>query len=146
MIFSVWINRLIFLFSVLGLILTMYLAYEYSLPTAVTCPIAGTGCETVRLSYYAKFGGISIPYLGILFYFTMALTSILHTTTKFRKYIFYFHFSASLAAFLFGVYLTYLEALVIHAYCFWCMTSFIISALVLIFSTAHLVIWRRQHE
>jgi len=40
-----------------------------------------------------------------------------------------------LFGFLFGVYLTSLEAFVIKAFCFWCMVSFIISGFLLALAT-----------
>lgn len=124
-------NRLIFIFSLLGFAVSSFLLYEYSLAGPILCP-TGAGCDIVRASPYSKFLGISIPILGVIFYLTMAILSVVHShdlPTKLVKKL------QLLFAFLgvgFGVYLTYLEAFVIGAFCFWCVISFIISLVILL--------------
>lgn len=126
------VNQGIFLLSLLGLFVSTFLAYEYSLNGPITCPITGVGCDIVRASAYANFFGIPIPYLGMAFYLTMAILSVFKSHYQERKLIFKAQFWFALAGSLFGVYLTFLEAFVINAFCFWCVTSFIISLLILI--------------
>lgn len=125
------VNRTIFILSLLGFFVSSFLAYEYLQPTPIVCPITGTGCEAVKLSAYSKFFGISIPYLGIAFYFFMASLCVL-TSHKFNKLVYQLQFLATLVAFLFSVYLTYLEGFVIKAYCFWCLTSALITTIILV--------------
>lgn len=114
-------NRAIFVFSLAGLIVSSFLLYEYNLQGPVICPI-GTGCDVVRASPYSSLLGISMPILGIIFYLTMAVLSIVR---KLQLLV-----AASGVAF--GVYLTFLEAFVIRAFCFWCVLSFIISIAILV--------------
>src|SRR5205814_1987604 len=116
------INRVIFFFSLIGLVISAFLAYEYLQPTPVVCPLGGTGCEAVRKSEYSNLFGISIPYLGVLFYSFVAIISIF-LTQSYQKIIDQFRALSSFFAFLFGIYLTYLEAFKIHDYCFWCVSS-----------------------
>lgn len=123
------INRLIFGFSILGLVISAFLAYEYLLPTPIICPITGNGCELVRNSEYSAILGISIPYIGVLFYTALAIVSI-WLSQNFNKLINNLRFLSALFAVIFGIYLTYLEAFVIHAYCFWCVCSFIVSIII----------------
>ena len=111
------LNRIIFIFSLLGLSVSAFLFYEYNLAGSVACPI-GQGCEIVRTSPYSNFLGISIPVWGLFFYFLLAFFSV------FR--LFKLQFLFALGGFAFGVYLTFLEAFVIGAFCFWCVLSFII--------------------
>lgn len=125
------INRLIFFFSIVGLAVSAFLAYEYLQPTPVICPITGNGCELVRNSEYSAILGISIPYIGVLFYTTFAFISI-WLSQNFNKLINNLRALAALFAVLFGVYLTYLEAYVINAYCFWCVCSFIVSIVIFV--------------
>lgn len=123
------INRLIFLSSIIGFAVSFFLAYEYNQSGPVPCPVGGNGCELVRQSEYSSLFGIFIPYYGIVFYLVIAGLCVWLV----NKYIRLFDFARlaiSFTGFLFGVYLTYLEAFVIKAYCFWCVTSFIISTLI----------------
>ena len=125
------INRAIFGLSILGLIISAYLAYEYSLSTPIGCPIGG-GCETVRQSAFSSMFGIPIPYFGIAFYLSLAIFSITRVLDLFDGKIKFLIRLIAVVGFLFGAYLTFLEAFVIHAYCFWCVSSFIISTLILV--------------
>ncbi len=122
-------NRLIFIFSLLGLAVTAFLAYEYNQSGSIVCPITGTGCDTVRSSDFSKFLGIDLPYLGLVFYVVMASLSIWLTQNYDRR----INLSRLLVGFsgvAFGVYLTFLEAFIIKAYCIWCIASFIVSIII----------------
>ena len=124
------INRIIFILSLLGLFISAFLAYEYSLSSPVICPIAGAGCEIVRKSIYSSLFGISLPYFGIAFYLVIAILSII-LANKYIKRISDLRILGSFFGFAFGVYLTLAEAFLIKAYCIWCIISFIISILIL---------------
>lgn len=124
------LNRIIFVFSILGLIISAFLTYEYLQPTPVVCPLTGNGCELVRKSEYSQILGISIPYIGIIYYFLTAIVSI-YLSQNYKKIFDKLRLFAAFLSFMFGVYLTYLEAYVIKAYCFWCISSFVISIIIL---------------
>lgn len=119
-------NRLVFILSLLGLLVSSFLLYEYNLSGPVICPI-GTGCDIVRASSYSYFLGMSIPVLGIAFYLVMAGLSVARSWKSSEKMLLRLQLLAGAAGVGFGVYLTYLEAFVIKAFCFWCVLSFIIS-------------------
>ncbi|MBI4038037.1 vitamin K epoxide reductase family protein [Candidatus Daviesbacteria bacterium] len=129
------VNMAIFILSLLGLFVSTFLAYEYSLNGPMTCPITGSGCDIVRSSIYANFLGIPIPYLGMAFYLTMAILSVFKSHYQERKLIFKAQFWFALAGVIFGVYLTFLEAFVIKAFCFWCVVSFMISVAILVLAS-----------
>lgn len=134
-------NRLVFIFSLLGLLVSAFLLYEYSLNGPVVCPI-GTGCDTVRTSPYSQFLGISIPVLGIAFYLAMAILAVVHTHELPTKLIRKLQLLGAVSGVGFGAYLTYLEAFVIRAYCFWCVLSFIISLMIL----ASIILGRKEPD
>lgn len=133
-------NRLVFIFSLLGLLVAGYLFYEYSFNGQFICP-TGTGCDIVRASPYAKFFGISIPVLGIIYYLVMAFLSVVHSHDLPTRLVHKLRFLIAISGVGFGIYLTYLEAFVIKAFCFWCVTSFIISVIILL-----LIIMTRKYE
>lgn len=133
-------NRLIFVFSLLGLAVVSILLYEYNLSGPVICPI-GNGCDIVRNSPYSNFLGISLPILGIIFYVFMTGLSIWRTHNLRDVRFLGLQLLSALVGFVFGVYLTFLEAFVIKAYCFWCVLSFIISGVILLFAVLS---WKRS--
>ncbi|MBI2314750.1 vitamin K epoxide reductase family protein [Candidatus Daviesbacteria bacterium] len=124
-------NRLVFILSLLGLLVSGFLLYEYSINGPVYCPVGG-GCDIVRSSPYSQFLGISIPILGVAFYVGMAILSVIHTHQLPTKLIRKLQLLGATSGVGFGVYLTYLEAFVIGAFCFWCILSFIISLALLL--------------
>lgn len=119
-------NRLTFIFSLLGFGVASFLFYEYSFNGPIFCP-TGQGCEIVRASSYSHIAGIPVPILGVAYYFTMAALSVVHSHQLSHKLVRKLQLLAAAAAVAFGIYLTFLEAFVIRAYCFWCVVSFIIS-------------------
>lgn len=119
-------NRLIFILSLLGLAVSAFLFYEYTFSTTMLCP-TGKGCDIVRASPYSSILGIPMPILGIVFYLAMAILSVIHSHELPTKIVRRLQFLIALIGVSFGVYLTYLEGFVIKAFCFWCVTSFIIS-------------------
>lgn len=123
-------NRLVFILSLLGLAVAAFLLYEYNFASSMICPTGG-GCDIVRVSPYSSFFGISIPVLGVIFYLFMAVLSVLRSHNLDNTLIKNIKLVVGAMGFTFGLYLTYLEGFVINAYCFWCLLSFIISAVIL---------------
>lgn len=119
-------NRLVFILSLLGFAVSAFLFYEYTFSGAVLCPV-GRGCDIVRASPYAYIFGIPIPLLGLVFYLAMAILSVVHSHDFPTKLVRKLQLLVGFSGVGFGIYLTYLEAYVIKAFCFWCVTSFIIS-------------------
>lgn len=121
--------RYSFILALAGLLIASFLAYEYNFTGPIPCLIGGGGCDVVRSSQYAKFLGVSVPYLGILYYLGVAFGSILciqSESTVLKKLFQLFTFSG----FIFSLYLTYLEGFVIKAYCFWCLISLLIATFI----------------
>lgn len=124
-------NRLVFIFSLLGLLVAAFLFYEYNVSGSIVCP-TGAGCDIVRASSYSRFLGISIPVWGIAFYLGMAILSVVASQKTFAKIVWKLQLLGAVAGVGFGVYLSYLEVFVIRAICFWCVLSFIISVAILL--------------
>lgn len=131
MLFNSLANRSIFFLSLIGLAVSMFLVYEYNQSTPVICPITGSGCEQVRQSDYAHLFGIDLPYYGIVFYLWIAGTSV-WLTQHYNKRLIILRTLASILGVIFGIYLTFLEAFIIKAYCIWCLTSFLISVTIMV--------------
>lgn len=123
-------NRLIFILSLIGLAISAFLFYEYTFAGSVMCPL-GQGCDIVRASPYSYIFGIPLPFPGLLFYLVMAVLAVVGSHELPVKIVKKLQFLIALSGVVFGVYLTYLEAFVIKAYCFWCVLSFTISVIIL---------------
>lgn len=133
-------NRLVFIFSLLGLFVSAFLFYEYNISGPIVCPVGG-GCDVVRASQYSHFLGISIPILGIIFYLFVAALSLFRAQHLSKK-LANLQIITILSGVGFGMYLTFLEIFVIQAICFWCVLSFIITLVILL--SAFLGRWRKD--
>jgi len=124
---------LIPILSVVGLAVASYLAYvEISHVKAICGPIGA--CNVVQASPYAKILGIPVAILGMANYIAII---ILWGGQKFLKLplahlamlgLIILTYSGTI----FSIYLTLLELVVIQAVCAWCMSSAIISTMLML--------------
>ncbi len=117
-----------------GLVVSGYLAYvEMTRVTAVCGPVGD--CNTVQSSSYAQILGIPIALLGALNYVTVGLLWLAQRLENNRgQWAKRGLLALTIFGALFSVYLTALELFVIHAVCAWCLTSAIVTTLLMILS------------
>lgn len=121
------INRQIVItaFAWVGLLVSAYLWYEYAQPHAIGCTL--TDCQAVRASAYSKIFGVDMPIFGFFYYLVMVLYLgyLILKKKNFVKNVMERKLFVVYAAigFVFSMYLTYLEAFVIDAFCQWCLIS-----------------------
>lgn len=125
-------NRFIFFFALLGLLISAFLIYEQNSASAITCPIFGRGCQTVWSSPYSTIYGVSLSVVGMGFY-SLILATVVARSISSQKVIIQIQFSLALIGLVYSLYLTYLEAFIIKAFCFWCLAS--LAVIIAIFIT-----------
>ncbi len=110
--------------SLLGLFDSLYLLYTYTSPSRPMVCI-GTGCDAVRASAYSTLWGVSMPAYGVLGYLLLAIVIIAGSLFSglIARWLRYALAGMTGFGFIFSLYLEYLQAFVIHAYCAWCVTS-----------------------
>jgi protein-disulfide isomerase len=117
-------KSLTLLLSLLGLFASLYLLWVYASPWR---PMAclGSGCDAVRSSEYSRLGGLPVPLYGVVAYSILALLLFAEALASARlaRLIHYALGGITGAGWLFSIYLSYLEAFVIHAWCAWCVVS-----------------------
>lgn len=114
--------------SAVGLTDAAYLTITHYTNTLVPCSFS-KGCETVLRSSYSELFGIPVAALGVVFYLVMLIASVFFVTNK--KY----HWALSVWGLIgFGstVYLFYIQAVVLHAFCQYCLLSAATSTLTFI--------------
>jgi uncharacterized membrane protein len=122
-----------------GMIDSGYVAINSLMHFIVPCGIA-KGCDEVLNSPYARIRGISIAWGGLAFYISMAFGGIFAAYGFDR--ILRLTLPITILAFAFTLYLFYLQAFVILAFCDYCL----LSALLVTLSLAlHLVVraWKK---
>lgn len=127
--------------ALIGLFDSLYLAFERAAGGNILCPTGG-GCETVAASPYALlFDLIPVAYVGVAGYaalFALAMLAIYRDRVAGIALPLVI-LALSTAGTLFSAYLVYLQVAVIHAICFWCMTSALSQTLIW---AAALIDWR----
>ncbi len=122
--------------AVIGIVLTAYLVREHYAPTGSSfCDInSRLNCDVVNKSDYAAILGVPVALLGLLFYLAVLalaaapakLVKRLGADEELRRMLF---LGAAILGLLFTLYLTGVEAFVLHVFCPLCLGS---AALVLI--------------
>jgi uncharacterized membrane protein len=126
------------LLAVAGIGVAAYLTYTHYNQGALVCGVGD--CETVQASRYAKLFGIPIAVLGFAMYLgVLALLIVRHVRPARADVATVAMFGTLLAGSIYAAYLTYLEIWVIEAVCHWCVTSAIISVLLLLVEGARLM-------
>ncbi len=126
---------LLLAFSLLGLFDALYLLWVYTSPSRpIVC--LGTGCDAVRASSYARPFGVPMPVFGVAAYLVLGLLVVAENLSSQRlgRTFQYAVICISGGGFLFSLYLTSLEAFVIHAWCAWCVTSAIVVTCIFVLS------------
>lgn len=133
-----WLIRIL---CVLGLGVSGYLTVTHLADTDPYCGSAH-GCADVQNSPYSEVAGIPVAAIGMIGYVLLLILSLLRGRlgANLDIYLPVLSFGAALIGVLYSGYLTYLEASVIGAWCYWCVTSALIITAIWILSIVD--IWR----
>lgn len=121
----------IIFFALLGVILTIYIHYKKSTNQPMVCPLNGK-CEQVIHSEFSKFLGIPVELMGMVYYAITALAYILFMLLPAQDMalLMVAFFGISTSAFLFSVYLIFIQFFSLRMHCTWCLGSAGISMLI----------------
>jgi uncharacterized membrane protein len=117
--------------ALIGLLISIYLTlHKYGYIGQLIC---GTGsCETVQTSKWAVLFGVPVPVLGVVGYLVILVLAIisLQPSLHHSRAMSLVLFIVADGAFMFSLYLSFLEQFKIHAWCRWCIGSAVISVLI----------------
>jgi len=129
--------------ALLGFLLAMYLwLWKIGLLGGIAC---GTGsCETVQFSEHAVMFGVPVAFFGVVGYLGLLIVSLVGLQPAWidRREPAILLAGISGVGVAFSAYLTYLEAVVIEAWCRWCLVSAVIIGMILLVALAEL--WTRR--
>ena len=114
------LNRIIFILSIIGIILAIYVLQSFLRQSPIVC--LNSGCETVRKSSFSYIFGIPVPAFGLIGYTLLAILTFLRTTSKDIRLS---QWIVGIATFgiVFVSWFTYTEIFIIKAICTWCAVS-----------------------
>ncbi|MCK5026807.1 MAG: vitamin K epoxide reductase family protein [Candidatus Pacebacteria bacterium] len=120
--------------SALGLLIAGYLTVRHFQHAQIgVCPVFGDGCDIVTSSKYSVlFGFLPLALLGVFYYLTIFTAQTIYAFSGNKTVLEFSAYISTMGA-LFSVYLLYLQGFVIGAYCFYCVSSAIVSLLIFLF-------------
>lgn len=116
----VFYNRIIFLLSVVGLLIAIYVFQSFIRQSPIVC--VNTGCEEVRKNPASYIYGIPVPGFGLVGYLLLGILSFGRTVSDNKKLLSWI-LGISLFGVLFVLWFTYTELFIIKAVCTWCAIS-----------------------
>ncbi len=118
---TVALNRTIFVISLLGVIIAVYVLQGWLRNSALIC-LNGSECTTVAKSALSHPFGIPVPAVGLIGYAFMTILAFLRTMSNDKRLLW-----GILGMGAFGVcfvtWFTYTELFLIRAVCTWCAVS-----------------------
>lgn len=122
-------STLIILLASVGFVIAFYIHHKTRSGEKMVCYIGGD-CGNVIHSEYAKFFGIPNTALGMVYFAALALAHAAHVVYPWLNTPFFIFgiLSVTALAFLFSLYLVFIQAFAIKDWCEWCLTAAAISA------------------
>jgi len=115
------LNRLMFILSIAGCIMGIYVLQSFLRQTGIVC-LTGGGCEAVRKSALAYPLGIPVPAVGVLGYAILITLTFLRTIKENKKLLLGIIGMATFGI-CFVSWFTYTEIFLIKGICMWCAIS-----------------------
>ena len=107
-------------FAIVGLIDALYLTWHHYTAEEVPCGLTG-GCEMVLTSIYATFHDIPIAIFGAASYLVALVFGLIAVSG--RRWAWWLYGLQTLVMASFSVWLIYVQANYIHAFCQFCLLS-----------------------
>lgn len=118
----------IILLALWGLFTTFRIYIKKKSPEPMVCPL-GADCHAVVKSEFSSFFGIGLEVFGAAYYgmIIIAYSLAIFVPSIFNDWATFILFGFTMSAFLFSVYLTFVQAFLIKSWCSWCLISASIS-------------------
>lgn len=128
---------------IIAILISGYLSYLKITNEHAACIVGELfDCGTVLNSVYSEYQGIPIAWMGLAVNIIILVTLFLEPRISFvEEYAVPFLFGLILAAFVISVYLVYLQAFVIGAYCPWCLSHEALVTVMFIAASQRAWIW-----
>ena len=144
--FRLSLRTISLLLIAVGIIVSGYISYTTLTKTAIQCVQgAGFNCEVVQSSVYSKLAGIPVAYLGLATYLFLGALLLLENRIEFlQNNGVMIVFGITLFAFLYSMWLVYVQAALLEAFCPWCLTHE--AVMTLLFIVSGMRMWKSLRE
>lgn len=112
------------IFGLAGLCVAGYVLIKKKTAQPMVCPLNGE-CDMVTSSKYSKFFGIAVEKLGVLYYGLIVVVYALHNLIPWllSDTVLFLMTGVTIGAFIFSLYLIFIQAFVLKKWCTWCLFS-----------------------
>lgn len=117
----------IIIFAIAGVSLTWYIIKIKNKGQSLICPL-GKSCDSVVHGRFSKFFGIKNEIIGLLYYVTITLVYVATLIFNVPQNIIFYILLVSSLAFIFNIYLVFVQLILLKKWCTTCLGSFIASA------------------
>ncbi len=120
--FTLWHAFLVTI--VLGLFISGYLSYTRLSNTATACAANSVfNCDYVTNSLYSQLFGVPVAYLGFAVYVILGVLALFENRVSFlREYGIFLQFGLALFAWMFSMWLVYVQFFLLQTLCPWCLS------------------------
>ena len=125
---SVW-RGIYFTLALVGFSDAVYLTIKHFYQADAGC-LLSEGCDAVLKSEFSSFMGIPLAYMELVYYLLIVIGITAYHQTR-KSDILKGLFLLNLSGFAFSLWLVYLQAFVLNAYCTWCLISAGVTTLLL---------------
>ncbi len=119
------IARTILAFSIIGLLISIYsFLHNQGFAPGEFCTLSDTvNCDIVNKGPFSQIFGVPVSLIGVIGYLFLAIASCMKIREPQDRGITTFLLLASFSGLLFSLYLSSLEAFILHAWCVLCLSS-----------------------
>lgn len=135
---------LMLILSFIGIAIAFYDSFEVYTGGLLWCPPPIDGCNTVAYSPYARIFNVPLGYLGLIFYLSMFAIAALLAYDQFSRGLRLGVFLLAALGLLLSICFQYIEITLIHAFCVYCLVSFILTLFLFIYGLAQVRAIRRS--
>lgn len=133
-----WFYRVLVVLTIIGLLVSIYMTIYKITGNNGMCLGSGD-CSTVNASRFAEVNGIPVAVFGVVGYAAILLALLFESRNSFLKENgTLLIFGMSLVGFIFTLWLIYVELVLLHAICPFCVTSQVAMTLIFILSVIRL--------
>lgn len=133
-----WFIISFLILGLMGLVISSYLVKEHydavsasAFSTPGSCPIFGSGCNTVTTSKYSEIVNIPVAAFGVFYYFLVFGLSLAYLFSPKRMAVLFLIY-LTIIGFAFSLWFEFAQLVLISAICFYCMLSALISMILFV--------------
>ncbi len=111
-------------FALAGSSVASYVHIKKTTNLPMVCPLKGD-CDSVTRSRFSTFLGIPVETIGLAYYALVAVVYALNTIlpSGLPDVVMFLTIGVTIGAFVFSLYLTFIQAFVVRSWCTWCLLS-----------------------